>query len=105
MLRIYAFEETEYGRRPNRTTIGKGEVVELADDEAKKLAASHPDTLLLLAEGDLVPDQDNEYQTTVMIKPRTDRAMIPGRMSQQKKRQLETARGRSKNAHITLAKG
>ena len=104
-MRVYAFEKTTYGNRPNQKTIEEGEVIELDDAQAQKLVASNSDTLMLLAEGEDVPGA-NEYETTMMVTPTTDRQMYPGRLSQQKKRQLQNAKRRSPHkARLTLAKG
>ena len=102
-MRIYAYEEITYGRLPNRKTIGKGEVVEIDAGQAKKLAASHPESLLLLADGEEPPKARNEFETTVVVRPEYTRQMIPGRLSPQKRRQLKAAQKRSPGrAHMTL---
>lgn len=108
-MRVYAFEETTYGKKPNRKTIAEGEVIELPDEQAKKLVASHSDTLMLLADGEDIPGEavleEGDYETTVIIRPNFDRRMIPGRLSQQKKRQLMNAKRRSPHkARMMIAK-
>jgi hypothetical protein len=105
--RVFAYERHEYRFFGRKKVIERGAVAELDDALAKKQVAAHPDKLLILNDGELPPVLDGnvrgESRTVVMVRPGFDRAMIPGRLSRQKRNQLKAAKKRSRNARMMVS--
>jgi hypothetical protein len=105
MARVFAYERHEFRLFNRKRVINQGEVIELDDDIAAKQVASHPEKLMILEAGEAPPvlTDVNESRTTVILRPDYDRAMLPGRLSPQKKRQLKAAKKRSRHARLVVS--
>jgi hypothetical protein len=105
MAKVFAYERHEYRTFGRKKVIERGAVADLDDDLAKKQVAAHPEKLLILEDGEMPPvlDGNGESRTVVMVRPNFDRAMLPGRLSPQKRRQLKAAKKRSRHARMMVS--
>ena len=106
MARLFAYERFEYRLFGRKQVIEQGEVAEISEAMASKLSAANPEKLIVLEDGEFPPvigDSDGVTRTVVMVRPDFNRAMIPGRLSQQKRRQLKNAGKRSRHARLMVS--
>ena len=103
-MRVFAYEEHSYTHRFRDHTIAKGETVDISRQKAEQLVASNPGKLVIVADGDPLPNS-GEYATTMKVFPDTDRRMVPGRLSEGKRRLLLKAKKEGRrNAHLTVTR-
>ena len=104
MARVYAHEDHEYRQGGESFTLKAGEAADIDDDVALALVTEHSEKLVLLADGENLPNK-REYATTMKVTPDMDRRMVPGRLSRQKDELLRKAKREGRHyAALTITR-